>query len=103
MSEINVIYKEPGKGPQIRTIDNSLGGFQGLVGGYIQVVNVESDVALICNEEGKLLGLDPNIYINGIGDTVVGPVILAGRKGEDFISIDDYHTKLYMRQLGGRI
>ena len=103
MSEINVIYKEPGKRPRILTINNELTVLQCLVGGYIQVVNIENDVALICNEEGKLLGLEPNVYINGIGDTVVGPVILAGRKGEDFISIDDYHSGIYMRQLGGRI
>lgn len=100
MNEITVIYKEPGKLAQIRTINNDLKTMQGLVGGYIEVVNIEKDVALICNEEGKLLDLAPNIYVNGINDTVVGPIILAGVSGEDFTSIDDYHSRIYMRELG---
>lgn len=100
MNEINVIYKEPGKLAQIRTINNDLKTMHGLVEGYIEVVNIEKDVALICNEEGKLLDLEPNIYVNGINDTVVGPIILAGVSGEDFTSIDDYHSRIYMRELG---
>lgn len=49
---------EPEKKPQVLEIDGSLAGLQALVGGDIQAVYPYDDpVAIICNEEGKLMGL----------------------------------------------
>ena len=101
MSEIKVVYKEPGKSAEVRTIENDLHVLQELVGGWIQMVNIQSDVALICNEEGKLLDLQPNVYVHGIGDVVVGPIVFAGVDGEDLTDLPEYELHLYMRILGG--
>ena len=84
--KILVLIKEPGKLANLEPLfDNTLEAFQKAVGGYIEAVTIRDDLVLICNEEGRLLGLDPNVVINGI--EFVGPVIVAGVKGDEFSSI----------------
>lgn len=60
---MRVIVKKVHKQPEVREIKNELSVLQELVGGYIEVVRVDNDVLLICNEEGKLQGLQPNFSI----------------------------------------
>jgi len=38
-------------------IDNALSALQRAVGGHIEVIHLTDKLAVICNEEGKLLGL----------------------------------------------
>ena len=58
---MTVLIVEPGKKPRKAEIDGSLEGMQQVVGGYIQAIYpFEDPVALICNEEGKLLELPFN-------------------------------------------
>lgn len=84
--KILVLIKEPGKLANLEPLfDNTLEAFQKAVGGYIETVTIQDDLVLICNEEGRLLGLEPNVVINGI--EFVGPVIVAGVKGYEFSSI----------------
>lgn len=50
-----------GKLPQTVSIDNSLEAMQRLVGGYIEeYMPFDDEVALICNEEGKMNGSSLN-------------------------------------------
>lgn len=53
---------EPGKAPERIDIGNELEALQDAVGGYIQVLYPDQHrpVGLICNEEGKCMGLKPN-------------------------------------------
>lgn len=53
--EITVLKVEPGKSPETVTMPNTLDAMQKMVGGYIEVLPL-SDVCLVCNEDGKLLG-----------------------------------------------
>ncbi len=70
---MRVLKKEPGKAAEVITIDGSLPSMQGIVGGYIQVLNVpKSKAKMICNEEGRMLGLPNNI--NLLGRQIVGTV-----------------------------
>lgn len=58
---MDILLIEPGKPPVSTTIDNTLPAMQAVVGGLIQAVYpFEEPVALVCNEEGKLLPLLPN-------------------------------------------
>lgn len=58
---MKVIILEPGKEPRPAEIQSGLEPMQAVVGGLIQAVYpFEDPVALVCNEEGKLLGLPPN-------------------------------------------
>lgn len=57
-------------------IDNTLETMQKIVGGYIETVTLSKDTVLICNEEGRLKGLQPSARI--LGEVYFGNVILAG-------------------------
>jgi len=58
---MKVLMIEPGKKPRKAEIDGSLQGMQQVVGGYTQAIYpFEDPVALICNEEGKILDLPFN-------------------------------------------
>lgn len=80
--KITVLIKEPGENWERRVIDNNLKTFQGLVGGYIETVNVRDDLVLIVNEEGVLHELESNLYIKGCW--IRGTVVAVGVDGENF-------------------
>lgn len=79
---ISALIKRPGEPPRHVNLSNSLKALQKNVGGYIETVTVEIGVAVICNEEGRLLGLPHNCYINGI--EFVGEIIMCGVNGDEF-------------------
>ena len=78
---ITVIMVEPNQEARITEIDSSLESMQNIVGGYIEeYMPFEDEVAIICNEEGKINGMPLNraIYENNgkISDIIAGPFIL---------------------------
>lgn len=78
---MQVVIVEPEKKPVVQNIDSGLASMQQIVGGTIQAVYpFEEPVALICNDEGKLLNLPLNRALrdsNGaIYDIVVGTFFL---------------------------
>ena len=99
---IKVLVIEPKKKPVVREIEDTLESLQSIVGGYIEVVYPFDDpVGVICNDEGKLIGLQPNraLYHNGeIYDLLVGTVIVAGLGAEDFCSLTDDLIEKYMNK-----
>ena len=98
--KLRVLVVEPGKPPAVQEIGGSLESMQRLVGGYIQAVYPFDDpVALICNEEGKLLGLPMNRTLRderGVPyDIVCGTFFLAGIAEDDFASLADRQIEKY--------
>ena len=60
-NQINVLYVEPKKAPVAAVIGKELESYQEAVGGMIEVIYPFDDmVCIVCNEEGKLDGLDLN-------------------------------------------
>ncbi len=58
---MRIVYVEAGKSPQVKNIEGSLKEMQGLVGGYIELLYPFNDTAVIvCNDEGKIMGLPLN-------------------------------------------
>ena len=99
---IQVLLCEPHKKARIVTISNTLKTLQQMVGGYIQALYPFSDpVAIICNEAGKLDGLDLNRALkdeNGrVYDIVAGPFLVVGLAEEYFTSLMPELQKKYMR------
>lgn len=82
---IHILRKDPGEPARMVEIENTLEELQAQVGGYIEAVTFATDAAVICNEEGRLLGLPDNCTIFGVG--FVGTVLLVGVDGEDFASL----------------
>lgn len=59
--QIKVIFCEAGKRARMLETDNNLGCFQKLVGGWIEeFMPFEDEVAIVCNEEGKVNRLPLN-------------------------------------------
>lgn len=77
--EITVLRVEPGKVPEPVTMSNTLAAMQQMVGGYIEIVCLD-DACLICNEEGKLIGLDGNRRVGD--DIIAGTFFIAGDTGD---------------------
>lgn len=80
--EIRVLIKEPGKDPELKNIENSLESLQEAVGGYIETVTLTTDLAIVCNEEGRLLGLPYCCKICSVD--FVGTIVMVGVKGTEF-------------------
>ena len=69
--KISVLLVEPNKYPKMIEIDDTLEAMQEVVGGDIEeYMPFEDEVAIICNEEGKLIGLPPNRAIYAEPETV---------------------------------
>ena len=87
--KINVLIVEPGKEPRPATVEDTLEAFQQIVGSPIEAgCYLPQRVMLICNGEGKNVGLPPNRpNPNGSGDTICGPFLLCSFEGEHFTSL----------------
>lgn len=58
---MKVLVIEAGRQPMVKEIGGSLRAMQEVVGGYIQAIYPwMEDVALVCNEEGKVNGMTLN-------------------------------------------
>ena len=82
MDTINVIYVEPGKEARTIEMKDELSEMQNLVGGLIEeYMPFEDEVAIICNDEGKINGMPLNRGIaddNGkLMDIIAGPFFIA--------------------------
>lgn len=82
---LRVLVKRPGLPLRAEVVENTLRSMQDLVDGPIECVTVATDLAIVCNEEGRLRGLSPSATI--LGTQFVGPVAFVGVRGEDFMSI----------------
>ena len=91
---MKVLRVEPRKMPEIIEIDNTLDALQEQVNGYIQAIYPFDDqVAIVCNEEGKLMDLEENRLLRDedgtIIDLLVGTFLVVGLGDEDFDSLSD--------------
>ena len=69
--KISVLLVEPNKYPKMIKIDDTLEAMQEVVGGDIEeYMPFEDEVAIVCHEEGKLIGLPPNRAIYAEPETV---------------------------------
>lgn len=93
MAKIRVIVKRPDEEyGHMTNISPRLENLQKIVGGYIETVSLTDKIVIICNEKGKLRGLEPNLRI-GSFDVLVGTIIVCGIDGDDFGEIPiDFKT-----------
>ena len=64
--KLSVLLVEPNQYPKMIEIDDTLEAMQAIVGGDIEeYMPFEDEVAIICNEEGKVNGLTPNRAVYG--------------------------------------
>lgn len=102
---MRILFVEPNAEPRAVEIDGSLASMQSLVGGLIEAVYPFSDSgALICNDEGKLIGLPQNRPLKHpetgeIYDIVYGPFFLCSTPAdsENFESLADDLIEKYSK------
>lgn len=91
---MKILVVEPMNRPHVQEIDGSLASMQKLVGGTIQTVYPFDDpVALICNDEGKLMNLPCNRFLydehRNPYDVICGTFFVVGVGDENFKSLTD--------------
>lgn len=95
-NKITAIVKNPYRQAEVVEIDNNLEELQKIVGGYIEAVylpNVRNVIGFV-NDEGLLIGLEPNIYRPEYKDAFVGPIVFVGNgKNGDSVSLTDERIK----------
>ena len=95
---MRIVYVEPHKPAYEAEIENSLNGEQRAVKGYIELVYNDDDTILVCNEEGKLIGMEGNRRLDNGVSIIAGPFFIVGDDGEDFRSLTDEETKKYLER-----
>lgn len=96
---MRVLVVEPERRPEVKEIDGSLKSMQEIVGGWIQALfPFDEPLALVCNDEGKLMNLPANRGLrdrNGqIYDIVCGTFFLCGAPADS-----DHFTSLTPEQI----
>ena len=91
---MRVLIIEPMKEPHVADIENDLKSMQDVVGGLIEVINLEDDIVMVDNEEGKLIGLEGNRRVGR--DIIAGTFFLCGSNDEgEFVSLTEEQIDKY--------
>ena len=100
--EIKVLMVAPGEHPREIVLKNDLDALQKAVSigcdyqGLIEMVGLDDGVCIICNEEGKLLGLEGNRRLGG--DILAGVFYVVGEdKCGDFVSLTEAQIERYTK------
>lgn len=95
---LKVLVVEPSFAPYEKEI-NGLQEMQAVVGGPIQAIYpYKEQVAIVCNEEGLLLGLPFNRSIEGGYGGVSGTFFVCGLEEDRFCSLTPEQVKTYKRK-----
>ena len=102
---MQIVVVEPKKKPVVQDISSDLESMQKTVGGSIEAVYpFDEPVALICNEEGKLLNLPLNRALRddegNVYDIISGTffVCAAPPASDRFEGLTDQQVKTYMER-----
>ncbi len=98
--EITVLMVEPGKHPKVTTLKDDLDSLQKAVSigadyqGLIEFVTLGNGDCIMCNEEGKLIGLDGNRRLGN--DILVGVFyIMSENEDGELLSLSEKKIKRY--------
>ncbi len=97
---INVLLVRPGQPAVEGMLGGDLKSEQAFVGGLIEpVYPFEEPVCIICNEEGKLMGLEPNRALKDedgkVVDIVCGNFFICGCGEDNFCSLSPEQMEKY--------
>ena len=103
---MKVVLVEPGKLARTAEIGTDLESMQKTVGGYIEATYpYEEEVAIVCNEEGKITGLPLNRAVYGdtgegreIIDIIAGTFFVCDCSGENFGSLSEEQLRKYTEE-----
>ena len=100
---ITVLMVKPGEHPEITVLKNNLKSLQQAVSidadyiGLIEVISITDTACIICNEEGKMIGLTPNRCVGC--DILCGVFYIAGQDKEgNFTSLSEQEIERYQQR-----
>ena len=100
--QVKALMIEPNKKPCVVDLMNDLDSLQKAVSigapeqGLIEFVYLEDNVSLLLNEEGKLIGLEPNRRLGN--DILVGVVYVVAENAEgELISLTEAQQERYSK------
>lgn len=98
---MQIVIIEPNEKARIEEIGGSLREMQQIVGGCIESVPFEDlpELRIVCNEEGKLLGLEDN-FIN-YDDIICGTAFICKNGKEDFAGLTDDEAEQVLELFNG--
>lgn len=101
---MKVLVVETGRQPMVKEIEGSLRSMQEIVGGYIQAIYPwMEEVALVCNEEGKINGMALNRSLlddrGQLVDIIAGTFFICSAPidSESFQSLTDKQIERYSK------
>lgn len=100
--KIKVVLLEPGKLARTAEIGTSLEDLQKIVDGLIEAYYpFEEQVCIVCNEESKINGMQPNRSVKNedsvMVDFICGPAFICDCLGESFDSLSDEQLARYTK------
>ena len=97
MSGYQVVYVEPGKPAVEKEIGSKVVDVQEAVGGLRECVYPQgASTVVVCNDEGKLLGMEGNRRLDN-GSIIAGPFLVIGDAGAHFRSLTDAEVNKYLQ------
>ena len=102
-TEIKALMVEPLKEPKVVTLKTDLESLQQAVSigadyqGLIEIISLGDGTCILCNEEGKLIGLDGNRRIGN--DIIAGVFYVVGENDEgELISLTEQQLEFYEKR-----
>lgn len=104
MNKIKIVICKPNEKAFVAEIEDKLEVLQANVEGPIELFCPFSDTAgIICNEEGKFTGLEPNRVVRdedgNVLDVIFGTMLIVGlpEDSENFGSLSDEQVEKYLK------
>lgn len=95
---MKIVYKEPGKPAFETEIPNHYKDLSKAVKGLLETVYNGDNTIIVCNEEGKLIGMKGNIHLDNGTSIIAGPFFVCGDDGENFRGLTDEETEKYLKK-----
>ena len=99
---MRVMFYPVGRPPEVREIDGSLKSMQGLVCGYIEVLDHErfEGLVYVFDEDGKIDRRTANRVIYGGNDYIAGDFFICRADGPDMVSLTEEDIEKLLREEG---
>lgn len=100
---MTILAVMPGKKPTKMELEGTLESLQEFVGGAIHTLYPFDDpVAIICNDEGKLGGLEYNRALRdakaAVYDIICGPFFICGLGEQEYVSLSEHLMETYSKR-----
>ncbi len=95
---MQIVYVEPGRPAYEAEIPHTLEAEQKAVDGLIECIYNDDNTVIICNDEGKLRGMEGNRRLNNGQTIIAGPFFVCGLTVDNFRGLTEAETKTYLER-----